>query len=76
MAISSAVGICSAAVPLLISMLIVALLGLVSWSMWKYQSDPTDDALLDSYDQMLLGLLTLAVFALGVFSTCFLMLGF
>ncbi len=66
----------SHAVPLLISILIVALLGLMSWSIWKYQSDPADDAPMDSYDQMLMGLLILAAFALGVFSTFFLILIF
>ncbi len=76
MAISYAVGTCSAAVPLLISILIVALLGLASWSIWKYQSDLADDALMDSYDQVLMGLLILAAFALGVFSTFFLLLVF
>ncbi len=71
MAISSVI-----AVPLLISILIVALLGLTFWSIRKYQSHPADDALMDSYDQALMGLLILSAFALGVFSTFCLMLVF
>ena len=55
------------AVPLLMSILVLALLGLTSWGLWKYHSYQTDDVLVGSYDQMLIGLLTLSAFALKVF---------
>jgi hypothetical protein len=57
-------------------MLIVALLALASWGIWKCRSEPADDTLMDSYDQVLIGLLILAALALGVSSTFFLTLVF
>lgn len=57
------------AIPLLISILVLALLGLMSWGFWRYRSYQNDDALMGSYDQMLIGLLILSTFALKVFLT-------
>ena len=55
------------------SILVLALLGLTSWGLWKYRSYQTDDVLVGSYDQMLIGLLTLSAFALKVFLACLLL---
>jgi uncharacterized protein YjbI with pentapeptide repeats len=41
------------AMPLLISVIVVSLLGLVSWGSWRYRSYQQDDALMDAYDRLL-----------------------
>ena len=59
----------ASAVPLLMGFMVISLLGLVSWSSWRYRSYKGSDALMGSYDGVLIGLLSLCAFALGVFMT-------
>jgi len=54
-------------VPLLMGVLVLALLVLASWGVWRYRSYRNSDVLMGSYDQMLIGLLILGAFALKVF---------
>jgi len=55
------------AVPLLMSVLVPAMLGLAFWGLWRYRSYQNDDVLMGVYDQMLVGLLILSAFALKAF---------
>ena len=64
------------AVPLLMSVLVLALLVLASWGLWRYRSYQNSDVLMGSYDQMLIGLLILGAFALKVFLAYLLLLCF
>jgi hypothetical protein len=55
------------AVPLIVSVLVPAMLGLAFWGFWRYRSYQNDDVLMGVYDQMLVGLLILSAFALKAF---------
>jgi len=54
-------------VPLLVSIPLLALLGLVAWGYWRYRDSQDDDVLMSAYSQMLDGLLILSAFTLKVF---------
>jgi hypothetical protein len=53
--------------PLLLSVLVGLLLGLVAWGFFRAQSHEVGSALMGTHDKLLLGLLLLACFALGAF---------
>jgi hypothetical protein len=55
--------------PLVISILLGFLLGLVTVGLLRLRSSPTEDSLPGTNDALLLGLLALAAFAMGVFLT-------
>jgi hypothetical protein len=55
------------AVPVLLSVLVGLLLGLVGWGFWRARGHEANDDLMGRRDDVLLGLLVLAAFALGVF---------
>jgi hypothetical protein len=55
--------------PLVISILVGFLLGLVTVGLLRLRHSPTDGSLVGSSDSLLLGLLALAAFAMGVFLT-------
>ena len=55
------------AVPLLVSIPVLVLLGLVAWGFWKCPDYQDNDVLMSVYDQMLKGLLILTAFTLKVF---------
>jgi len=55
------------AIPLVISILVGFLLGLVTLGALRLRHSPTEGSLPGSGDALLLGLLTLAAFAMGVF---------
>ena len=55
------------AVPLLVSIPILALLGLEVWSFWRCHKCQDDAALMGVYNQMLDGLLVLSIFVLKAF---------
>lgn len=57
------------AVPLLLSLLVGLLIGLVGWGFLRSQSHEASDILMGTRDDVILGLLVLAAFALGVFLT-------
>jgi hypothetical protein len=57
------------AVPLLLSLLVGMALGLVAWGLMRGRHQGRGDALMQTPDGMLLGLLALAAFAMGVFLT-------
>jgi hypothetical protein len=57
------------ATPLLLSILVGFLLGLVTVGLLRLRCSPTDGDFPKSSDALLLGLLALAAFALGVFLT-------
>ena len=54
-------------VPLLISIPVLALLGLEAWGFWRCRACQDDNVLMNTYDQMLDGLLILSAFTLKVF---------
>lgn len=54
-------------VPLLISIPVLALLGLVAWGFWRCRDCQDNDVLMSTYDQMIDGLLILSAFTLKVF---------
>lgn len=56
-------------IPLVISILIGFLLGLVTVGLLRLGRSPTEGSLPGTSDALLLGLLTLAVFAMGAFLT-------
>jgi len=56
-------------VPLLISVLVGLLLGLVTVGFLRLRRSPTQGSLPEAGDALLLGLLALAAFAMGVFLT-------
>jgi hypothetical protein len=62
------------AMPLLLSILVGFLLGLVTVGLLRLRRSPSEGSLPGSGDGLLLGLLTLAAFAMGVFLT-YLLLG-
>jgi len=53
--------------PLLVSIPVLVLLGLVAWGFWKCPDYRDGDVLMSVYDQMLKGLLILTAFTLKVF---------
>lgn len=53
--------------PLLLSVLIGLLLGLTAWGFVHARNQKAGNALMDTHDKLLLGLLLLACFALGAF---------
>jgi len=55
------------AVPLLVSVPVLILLGLVAWGFWKCYDYQDNDVLMRVYDQMLEGLLILSAFTLKIF---------
>ena len=57
------------AIPLLISILVGLLLGLVTVGILRLRHSPTQGAWSEASDGLLLGLLALAAFAMGVFLT-------
>ena len=61
-------------VPLLISVLVGFLLGLVTLGLLQLRRSPTEGSLPETGDPLLLGLLALAAFAMGAFLT-YLLLG-
>jgi hypothetical protein len=56
-------------IPLVISILVGFLLGLVTVGLLRVRRRPVDDSLPESSDVLLLGLLVLAAFAMGIFLT-------
>lgn len=54
-------------IPLLLSLLIGLLIAMVSWGFWRNRTQGFDSFLPGARDDVLLGLVVLAVFALGVF---------
>ena len=56
-------------IPLVISVLVGFLLGLVTLEVIRLRHSPTEGDLPGTSDALLLGLLTLAAFAMGVFLT-------
>ena len=56
-------------VPLIVSILVGFLLGLVTVGLLRLRHSPTEGSLPGTSDGLLLGLLTLAAFAMGVFLT-------
>lgn len=56
-------------VPLLVSVLVGFLLGLVTVGLLRLRRSPAGDSLPETGDPVLLGLLALAAFAMGVFLT-------
>lgn len=57
------------AIPLLISILIGLLLGLITWGFLRARGHEFDRAPIEVRDDVLIGLLVLAAFALGIFLT-------
>jgi hypothetical protein len=55
------------AVPLLLSVPVLVLLGLVAWGFWRCRDYQDSDVLMSVYDHMLESLLVLAAFTLKVF---------
>lgn len=56
-------------VPLLLSLLVGLLLGLIAWGLWQAAKQGSGVTLMGTRDGLLLGLLLLAGFAMGVFMT-------
>lgn len=56
-------------IPTLLGLLVGLLLGLVAWGFWRAWGHEIGDSLMGSRDDVLLGLLILAAFALGIFLT-------
>jgi hypothetical protein len=65
----------SSAIPALVGILLGLLLALVCWGFLRTQGHKSESAQLGARDDLLLGLLMLAVFGLGVFLT-YALLGF
>jgi len=57
------------AIPLLLSLLVGLLLGLIAWGLWQARRHKSSGALMGTRDDLLLGLLLLAGFAMVVFMT-------
>jgi hypothetical protein len=62
------------AVPLLLSILVGLLLGLVTWGFFRMRHHSADDGLVETRDDLLFGMLAFAVFSLGAFVTYVLLL--
>ncbi len=56
-------------IPLVISILVGFLLGLVTLGLLRLRHSPTEGSLPESGDGLLIGLLALAAFAMGIFLT-------
>jgi hypothetical protein len=54
---------------ILISILIGLLFGLLAWGFWRARHHDFDHMLIESHDELLLGLLILGAFAMGAFLT-------
>ena len=63
------------AIPILLSVLVGAVLGLVVWGLRRSRRHVVGDAVMVTRDDALLGLLVLVAFALGVFLT-YVLIGF
>jgi hypothetical protein len=63
------------AIPILLSVLVGAVLSLVVWGLRRSQSQIAGDPVMGTRDDVLLGLLVLAAFALGIFLT-YVLIGF
>jgi hypothetical protein len=63
-------------VPLLLSVLVGLLLGLVTWGFLRVQRHADDENLIETRDEVLFGLLAFAVFSLGAFVTYILLMVF
>ncbi len=61
-------------VPLLLSILVGLLLGLVTWGFLRIHRQAADDSIVETRDDILFGLLALAAFSLGAFITYVLLL--
>jgi hypothetical protein len=61
-------------VPLLLSILVGLLLGLVTWGFFRIRRHITDGDQVETRDDILLGLLAFAVFSVGAFITYILLL--
>jgi hypothetical protein len=61
-------------VPLLLSILVGLLLGLVTWGFFRIRHQTTDDDPLETRDEILVGMLSFAVFSVGAFITYVLLL--
>jgi hypothetical protein len=57
------------AIPVLLTILVGLLFGLLAWGFLRMRSQEAGDALMAVRDDVLTGLLVLAAFALGVFLT-------
>ena len=57
------------AIPVLLAILVGLLFGLLTWGFLRMRGREAGDALISVRDDMLVGLLVLAAFALGVFLT-------
>jgi len=55
------------AIPLLLSVLIGLLLGLMTWTLLRLRTHPAKDAPIRSSDDLYIGLLVLAILAVGAF---------
>ena len=62
-------------IPILLSVLVGAVLGLVVWGLQRSRSYATGDSAMRTRGDVLVGLLVLAAFALGVFLT-YVLIGF
>ena len=63
------------AIPILLSVLVGAVLSLVVWGLRRSRSHVVGDSVMETRDDVLVGLLVLAAFALGVFLT-YVLIGF
>jgi hypothetical protein len=61
------------AIPLLVGIVVGLLLGVIAWSMVKARQQTTNEPITDRQQQVLLGLLLVAMFGAGVFITYFLL---
>ncbi len=57
------------AIPLLLSILVGLVLGLMAWELLRYRKQALDITQMGTRNDLLLGLLVLAAFGLGVFTT-------
>jgi hypothetical protein len=62
-------------IPLLVSILVGLLLGILTWGLLRIRRPVSGESLLDTGDDVLLALLALAAFSLGAFVTFVLLLG-
>ena len=57
------------AIPLLVGIVVGMLLSVIAWSVLKARRQTTSDTIVDLQQQVLLGLLFVAVFGAGIFIT-------
>ena len=60
---------CAGPAPLLLSVLLGLLLGLIGWGLLRVWRSASGDAFAETQDDLLIGLLALSAFAAGVFMT-------